>query len=421
MRSLKKRVVALIRAITPPLKSKRRFRYAKYIARVGFVMVLSVVLIACFGSETPPTPTPEATPTSDLVATEVAVQLAAAATLSAEVPAASPTSEPPTPTNTTAAVVPTATATQPVPTATTEPAAPTATTPPDPPTATPPPVEPTPTLPIFDILPVDGDSGNQNIRGRFDDNQGRYVVVPGVPPGSLSGNPPEFREWLVFQVEPFDPAVGTSDGDGIRQVNFTIINRDKNDEEVYERTEQTPGYCVFGGGEPDCNVFAFQNNDFRWPGGPPLENADYRAVIEIVPFHSESATWNWDFALRGVPEMEETPEGEINVEIAQLGWGSLNQTVTTDLVFQVEAYHTGYGSSDGDGINFVELIIRNEQGEVVHRREERNAAYCAFSGGEPDCNRLSLDRIDSGSYTLQAVVHAVTGQTESIEATIEIP
>lgn len=387
--------ISALRGLWPSLSGRQSLAWSWW-----GVMIFG--LVACSGSEPPP-------PTPDLVATEVAVQQAAAATLTAQVPE-------PSPTNTLAAVEPTAT--EAAPTETTPPEAPTATS--VPPTNTPPAVEPTPTLPIFDILPVDGDSGNPDIRGRFNRNEGRYVVIPDVPPGSLSGTPPEFRDRLVFQVEPFDPAIGTNDGDGIQQVNFTIINRDKDDEEVYTHTEQNPRYCAFGGGEPNCTVFDYQQNDFRWPDGPPLENANYRAVIEIVPLYSDPASWNWDFAIRGVPEVE-AGNGEVKVELVQLGFGSLDQVVTTDLVFQVKAYDTGFGPNDGDGIDFVEMIIRNSHGEVIHSRNEQNAAYCLFSGGEPDCNRLPLNQIDSGTYTLQAIAHAVNGQTQSIETTIEIP
>lgn len=402
---MSKRDTAGFLVIFGGILSRLRCRLSwRHSAAWGWWGVMIFGLAACSGSEPPP-------PTPDLVATEVAVQQAAAATLTAQVPE-------PSPTNTTAAVPPTATATEPAPAATTPPEASTATA--IPPTNTPPAVEPTPTLPIFDILPVDGDSGNQDIRGRFNRNEGRYVVIPAAPPGSISGAPPEFSQRLVFQVEPYDPAIGTNDGDGIQQVNFTIINQDNDGEEVYTHTEENPRYCAFGGGEPDCTLFVFQNNNFRWPGGPPLENANYRAVIEIVPLYSDPATWNWDFAIRGVPEVD-TGNGEVKVELVQLGWGSLDQVVTTDLVFQVKAYDTDFGPNDGDGIDFVEMLIRNSDGEVVHHRNEQNAAYCLFSGGEPDCNRLPLSQIDSGTYTLQAIAHSVNGQTRSFETTIEIP
>ncbi|MCB0164864.1 MAG: hypothetical protein KDI79_11600 [Anaerolineae bacterium] len=372
----------------------------------GVLMLVVLLLGGCSGSE-------PAGPTPDLVGTEVAVQKAAFATLTAEAPEPSPSPSPtitsPAPTNTVAANL--ATVTPPGPTATSVP-----------PTATiaVAAVSPTPTRLIVDILPVDGDSGNPDIRGRFNRNEGRYVVIPDAPPGSITDTPPEFSQRLVFLVEPYDPAIGTNDGDGIRQVNFTIINQDNDGEEVYTHTEQNPRYCAFGGGEPDCTVFVFDQNNFRWPGGPPLENANYRAVIEIVPLYSDPATWNWDFALRDVPEVD-TGNSEIQIEWVQFGLGSLDQVVTTDLVFQVTAYDTNFGTNDGDGIDFVEMIIRNNQGQIVYRRNEQNAAYCAFSGGEPDCNRLPLNELASGAYTLQAIAHAVTGQTQSIETTIEIP
>lgn len=268
-------------------------------------------------------------------------------------------------------------------------------------------------------MPVDGNDGNASIRGSESLNDGRYVVIPGVPRGGINQSPPVFREWLTFQVEPFDPAVGNRDGEGINRVNFTIVNRDRDDEQVYFRTEFNQAYCAFSGGEPDCNVFVFSHNGFRWPDGPPLENANYRAVIEIVPDHGQPAIWNWDFVIDDVPYTEPV-EGNIVADVVQLGEGSLDPVLTTDLVFQVQAYHTGYGSNDGDGIDFVEMSIRNEQGQLVHQRVEQNAGYCAFGGGEPDCNTLSLDRIDPGEYTLQAVVHAETGQTQSVEAVIEV-
>lgn len=346
---------------------------------------------------------PAATP--DSPATETAIAFAVVSTLTAEAPP--PTSTLPPDTSPTEPPVATVAAASPIAT----PALPTATPPPPLPT-------PTPTPPLFDVLPVDGEDGNPQVRGPQDVRDGRYVVIPNVPPGSISGEPPQFREWLAFLVEPFDPAVGSQPGDGIRQVNFTLINQDQGGETVYTRTEQTVAYCAFGGGEPDCNVFVFDQNDFRWPGGPPLENANYRAVIEIVPYQGEPATWNWDFALRDVPQ---PAHGEIVAEIVQIGWQSLDPVVTTDLVFQVRAYHPAYGSSDGDGIDFVEMFIQNSHGEIVYQKVEQNAAYCAFGGGDPQCSHLSLNQIGSGFYLLQAVVHAVDGTTQSVETEIEVP
>jgi hypothetical protein len=50
----------------------------------------------------------------------------------------------------------------------------------------------------------------------------------------------------------------------------------------------------------------------------------------------------------------------------------------------------GEPAPDGAGIAHVLIVIKRydggNPGTEVHQREERNAAYCAFGGGEPDCN-----------------------------------
>jgi hypothetical protein len=84
---------------------------------------------------------------------------------------------------------------------------------------------------------------------------------------------------LVFQVEAYDPNVGTSDGDGIRNVDLWIYGPDG--EIVYQRTESTAGYCAFSGGEPDCLVLDLHNNGY-WPnGGPPIQGGVHRLQATV--------------------------------------------------------------------------------------------------------------------------------------------
>ena len=79
---------------------------------------------------------------------------------------------------------------------------------------------------------------------------------------------------MIFQVEAYDPTVGTGDGDGIENVDLWIYGPDGG--EVYQRTENNAHYCAFGGGEPDCNVFDLQGND-HWPeNGPEIQNGTHR-------------------------------------------------------------------------------------------------------------------------------------------------
>jgi hypothetical protein len=154
-----------------------------------------------------------------------------------------------------------------------------------PPTNTPP---PTPTRPLFALVPVDG--GQSDLEGQ--------IIIPGFTLDGLKG--PEydgviFRDRLVFQVEVYDPNRGNHDGAGIEKVNIKIFDPDGN--KVHERTENNAGYCVFGGGEPDCNVFRFDQNNYRWPeeGQPAIENGRHSVQIDITAEDNQTETWNWSF------------------------------------------------------------------------------------------------------------------------------
>ncbi len=68
---------------------------------------------------------------------------------------------------------------------------------------------------------------------------------------------------LWFRVYAHDPVTSTVDGQNIDTVEFTITN--SKNVEVYDRIERTAGYCAFGGGEPNCNVFNFASHNYTWP------------------------------------------------------------------------------------------------------------------------------------------------------------
>jgi hypothetical protein len=85
---------------------------------------------------------------------------------------------------------------------------------------------------------------------------------------------------LVFWVEARNPSVGKKDGAGIKSVDFVLT--DSNGQTVYSHTENTSRYCGFGGGEPDCVVFHFADNGFKWPGTDlPIENDDYTLTATV--------------------------------------------------------------------------------------------------------------------------------------------
>jgi hypothetical protein len=390
---------------------------------VGYLLTgcaLSLLLAACGGAPEP-TPDLQATVQAAVAATRTAenqVAVAVAATLTASAPAApTPAVDTPAPSATPAqiAVAPTATRT-PVP--------PTPTNPP------PPPPSPTPTDQRLAIVEsdVDGNDGNDFLRGASTSNQGRVVLLPGFSPAEV-GKPMFFNRRIALRVEVFDTRVGLTDGDGIDSVTFRIVDNSGGGDVVYEKIETSAAYCLFGGDEPLCSTLVFAQTGNRWPNNAPLYDGDYQAQIDIRAANGESTQWRWAFQIAGaLPRPVATDE--LVADIVQIGPGSMDPVVTDALVFQVEAYDPSVGNRDGAGIRNVDLRIDGPDGAPVYRRTENNAAYCAFSGGEPDCLVLDLQSssywpnngppILAGLHTLRAIVNANDGRSTTIETVIEI-
>jgi hypothetical protein len=274
---------------------------------------------------------------------------------------------------------------------------------------------------LFAVVPVDG--GRAELDGQ--------VILPGVSQDQMT-DPMVFREKLVFRVEAYDPAVGTTDGAGIDNIKITI-DREDDGETVHERTENQAGYCVFGGGEPDCNVFVFANNYDRWPeSNEPIFDGPYRAFFLITTKAGITEQWNWGFQIEGVASRSpESAEADITMALLQVSPGDTAPMVDQALVFQVEAYVSGYGNQDGEGISHVDLkVIPAGGGDAVHERTEQNAGYCAFGGGEPDCNIWNFaehgnawpsgEPVQPGRYILQATAYSVDGNSADLSTEIEL-
>jgi len=142
------------------------------------------------------------------------------------------------------------------------------------------------------VIPVDGSDGNQALGNDRGVKSGRNLLLPGFAPYEVT-EPMVFRNRIVFRVEVFDRNVGKTDGAGIQNVTFTI--RDETGAVVHERTERTPGYCVFGGGEPECTVWRFTEHGNKWPGGANLHPGVHDAQIGIKPKNGDAVTWFWSF------------------------------------------------------------------------------------------------------------------------------
>ncbi len=118
------------------------------------------------------------------------------------------------------------------------------------------------------------------------------------------------------------------------------------------------------------------------------------------------------------------PSGSVGQGITALfvfPGSSLN--ATSNLTFRVLAYRDDRPKTDGAGIQQVEFrICRNncdDDKNVVYRRTEQNAAYCAFGGGEPNCTIFHFTRganwpdtntpVQSGNYVVEARVRPTEG------------
>ncbi|MDX1438126.1 MAG: hypothetical protein R3335_15045 [Anaerolineales bacterium] len=90
--------------------------------------------------------------------------------------------------------------------------------------------------------------------------------------------------------------VGANDGDGIASVRFQVTDSSTG-EVVRDHTENLPGYCIFGGGEPGCNPWIFEDGAYRWEsGGEPIRTGEYRVwvIMELsVPVSGSGGTVDW--------------------------------------------------------------------------------------------------------------------------------
>lgn len=254
---------------------------------VGLLAGLAVFLAGCGAQATPDLNATVQAAVAQTRAAEDQIAQAVAATLTASAPRAQPTTPPPA-----------------LPTATPEPAltntqAPTVTPTPvqveisPPATPTAPPPAPTPVR--IALSPVDGDDGNDFLRGSANENNGRVVLLPGFDQSAVEDTP-TFRDFINFRVEIFDTRAGLYDGAGIARVTFRIVADDGQGDVVWEKVENGPAYCVFGGNDPGCTAIDLRSGA-QWPNpfAGRISNNVYLAQIDITPTAGEATQWRWRF------------------------------------------------------------------------------------------------------------------------------
>jgi hypothetical protein len=154
---------------------------------------------------------------------------------------------------------------------------------------------PAPTPVRIAISPVDGNDGNDFVRGSANENDGRVVLLPGLDQTTGAASP-IFRDFINLRVEVFDTRAGLYDGAGIDRVTFRIIADDGNGAVVWEKVETSAPFCAFGGNDPLCTPIDLRSSA-RWPNpfGGQISNNVYLAQIDITPTEGDATQWRWRF------------------------------------------------------------------------------------------------------------------------------
>jgi hypothetical protein len=115
---------------------------------------------------------------------------------------------------------------------------------------------------------------------------------------SVDYNPDYMVRMFVFRSD--DPDEGftpNKDGRGIDSVVFQVTTPNGN-RTFYESTESNAGYCIFGGGEPDCSPWIYENGQYKWrAGGDPVEDRNYKLVITVNADDGQVGVWLIDITL----------------------------------------------------------------------------------------------------------------------------
>lgn len=144
---------------------------------------------------------------------------------------------------------------------------------------------------------VDGNDGNDFLRSSSSSNAGRVVLVPGLNPADVTDTP-VFRDFINLRVEVFDTRVAWQDGAGVDHVVLRIVDDEGFGKVFWEKRENSPAYCLFGGNDPLCSPLLFGQTQ-RWPDpfGGAIQNGRYVAQIDIVPQSGDATQWRWRFEI----------------------------------------------------------------------------------------------------------------------------
>ena len=205
----------------------------------------------------------------------------------------------------------------------------------------------------------------------------------------------------MFEVEAWDPAIGTNNGDGITSVAFILYDSIGNTVHTY--TDTVASYCAFGG-DSSCNDAA--------SASLTLSSDTYILEVTMLTGAGETKTITRIFVIPSLTEFNITNPPTDGSTIT-----NMNNTR-----FQVEAWDTTVGINNGDGITSVTFVIYDSLTNIVHTYVDLTPLYCTF-GGDSACipSVAAGVNLPADTYTLEATVLTDAGGTSTVTRTFIIP
>ncbi|MBK8800175.1 MAG: hypothetical protein IPM07_29460 [Anaerolineales bacterium] len=142
---------------------------------------------------------------------------------------------------------------------------------------------------VFPLKPLP-DQGFQSLRVSDCNVNDLTVAVAQAGPDSDAAT---VTDALVFEVHANDPNWGSDNGDGIKQVDMSILAA--NDAVMYSRSQVTPisslplVYCAFGS-YYQCGAWVFKDNNNLWPNGQPIQNGAHTLQVVVTGHDGNTKT-----------------------------------------------------------------------------------------------------------------------------------
>jgi hypothetical protein len=209
--------------------------------------------------------------------------------------------------------------------------------------------------------------------------------------GAVLATPEEGR----FEVQAYDPASGTSNGAGIRVVEFEIAGTG------FIHRERYPAYCAFGG-DTTCNPM---------PTELFTQLQGQRVVLRARAIARSGATSGWvshtfQVGRRIAPEpMPIAPDIPVVTVVRPAEDARITDIGET--TFTAEALVPGVASRNGAGIR--KVVFRLEGANLT--TTEHQPGYCMF-GGDATCKQMDAAQfaaLPDGEYTLLVQATAENG------------